>query len=218
MRRLAVLGVLGVLLLAVAWWFFLISPRNNRIAEEQTKLDAAVAKHATLQAELEELQRIDEASVEYQAAISKLEMLIPENPELADLIDEIDELATAAGVDVQSMSPAVPALLADSDLRTISLSLTIDADYYSIIDFLSRIIDSDNSDRLIRVDAIALSSYEDPLGATRLSVSVALRAFTRSDLLPIGEPIPLDGDVIPSDGTDGDGTDETPEAGEPEAT
>jgi len=205
-------------LLAVAWWFLLISPRNNRIAEEQRKLDAAVAMHITLQAQLAELQAIDEASVEYQAAISKLEMLIPENPELADLIDQLDELATAAGVDVQSMSPAVPALLADSDLRAISISLTIDADYYSIIDFLSRVIDSDDTDRLIRVDAIALSSYEDAQGATRLSASVALRAFTRSDLLPIGEPIPVDDGVIPSDGTNGDGPDETPEAGEPEAT
>jgi hypothetical protein len=64
---------------------------------------------------------------------------------------------------------------------------------------------------------VAMSAYQTEYGETRLSVSVTIEAFTRSDLLPIGEPIPLDGGVSPEDGTDTTET-TTPEAGDQEAT
>jgi Tfp pilus assembly protein PilO len=215
MRRFVALGILGALLLAVAWWFFFIQPRQRQIAQEDENLRDAQRVYNEKVIELEHLQGIDQMGL--QAEIAKLESLIPETPDLATLIEEIDEIATVSGVDVQSMSPAVPTLITESELRRITITLTMDADYYSIVDFLSRIIDTEDTERLIRVDGVAMSAYQTEYGETRLSVSVTIEAFTRSDLLPIGEPIPLDGGVSPEDGTDTTET-TTPEAGDQEAT
>jgi Tfp pilus assembly protein PilO len=217
MRRFVALGILGALLLAVAWWFFFIQPRQHRIAEEEENLRDAQRVYDEKVIELALLQEIDERGVELQAEIAKLESLIPETPDLAALIDEIDEIATVSGVDVQSMSPAVPTQITESELRRITITLTIDADYYSIVDFLSRIIDTEDTERLIRVDGVALSAYQSEYDQTRLSASVTIQAFTRSDLLTFGEPIPLDGGLGTPDGTDIPG-DTTPEAGDQEAT
>jgi hypothetical protein len=50
-------------------------------------------------------------------------------------------------------------------------------------------------ERLVRVDAIAVSSSESESGITILSVAIEMRLFTLADLLP-----PLDDIVVPGSG------------------
>ena len=108
MRRWVILGVLVALLLAVAWWFFFISPRNARIAQAGDDLQAAQDQEMALRAQVDQLHAIRDSEVEYLAGIGQLETLIPERPLLDEFIEDIYALCGTTGVELLNLAPAMP--------------------------------------------------------------------------------------------------------------
>jgi Tfp pilus assembly protein PilO len=195
-----ILGLLMALLLAVAWWFFFISPRNARIAEAGDDLDAAQDQEMALRAQVVQLQGIRDSEVEYLAGIGQLETLIPDQPLLDEFIDEVYALCGSTGVELLNMAPALPVPAVDSLLRQFTVTVTIDGEFFEVLGFLFGVMDMD---RLVRVDSVAVSSGQDEAGATSLSVSLSLRAFTLADLVPVEAPPADPGTGTPDDGTTG---------------
>jgi Tfp pilus assembly protein PilO len=197
LRRWVILAVLLAMLLGVAWWFFFISPRQGRIAQAKDDLVAAQQTADDLNRQIADLQAIRDSEVEFLAGIGKLEALIPERPLLEDFIDDVYALCNTTGVDLLNLAPAMPVPMTDSDLRQITVAATVDGDFFEVLGFLFGIKDMD---RLVRVDAISVSSGQDETGATSLSVSISMRLFTLADLVPIAVP-PDDSGATPGDGT-----------------
>jgi Tfp pilus assembly protein PilO len=188
MRRLGVLTLLGVLVVTALWWMFLISPRNASIGDLHDQLSAAVDTESRLRVQIAQLQEIRDREVEYQAALGKLNALIPDRPLLDEAIEQIYTLAGETGVDLQTLSPSVPAPAGEgSELREIDISAQVEGEFFELLGFLFGLSDME---RLVRVDGISLSSTQDESGTTFLSASIDLRLFTTADLLPTIEPAP----------------------------
>ena len=188
MRRLGVLTLLGVLVVTALWWMFLISPRNASIGDLHDQLSAAVDTESRLRVQIVQLQEIRDREVEYQAALGKLNALIPDRPLLDEAIEQIYTLAGETGVDLQTLSPSVPAPAGEgSELREIDISAQVEGEFFELLGFLFGLSDME---RLVRVDGISLSSTQDESGTTFLSASIDLRLFTTADLLPTIEPAP----------------------------
>lgn len=185
MRRWVLLALLLVVLLTVGWWFFLIAPRNARIAEEQDNLQAAQQQEVTLRTQIAQLQEIRESEVEYLAGIGKMEALIPEQALLDEFIDELFALTEATGVELSEMSPAEPVLVEGSELREIEIAAVVHGEFFEVLGFLFGLNDME---RLVRVDAIDMLASQDEQGTTVLSVSLTMRLFSLSDLLPVVVP------------------------------
>ena len=209
MRRVSLFVLLGVLLATAVWWFLLISPRNSSITDLQDQRFVAVDTEQRLRVQIRQLQEIRDREVEYIAAVGQLDALIPDRPLLEDFIEQIYALAGDTGVDLQTLSPSVPAAATDgSELREIAVSAQIDGEFFEILGFLFGLSDME---RLVRVDGVALSSSTEEDGSIVLSASLEMRLFTLADLLPIEVP-------SPGDGTDGgDTTDTTSAEPAPEA-
>jgi len=197
LRRWVILGVLVALLLAVAWWFFFISPRNARIAQAGDDLGAAQNQELALRAQVGQLMAIRDAEVEYLAGIGQLERLIPERPLLDEFIENLYALCGTTGVELLNLAPALPVPVPESSLRQITVAATVEGEFFEVLGFLFGVMDMD---RLVRVDAIAVSSGQNETGATSLSVSLSMRLFTLADLVPIAA-VPDDGTGTPDDGT-----------------
>jgi len=197
-----ILGVLVALLLAVAWWFFFISPRNASIAKAEDDLQAAQDQEMALRAQVGQLMAIRESEVEYLAGIGQLERLIPERPLLDEFIEAVYALCGTTGVELLNMAPAMPVPVTGSALRQITVSATVEGEFFEVLGFLFGVMDMD---RLVRVDAISVSSGQDEAGVTTLSVSLSMRLFTLADLVPIAE-VPDDGSGTPDDGTVDEGS------------
>jgi Tfp pilus assembly protein PilO len=151
-----------------------------------------------LRVQVRQLEEIRDREVEYLAALGQLESLIPERPLLDEFIEAIFALTNDTGVELQALSPSLPAVAGDdSDLREIAISAQIEGEFFEILGFLFGL---NEMDRLVRVDGISASSSVDESGVTVLAVGVQMRLFTLADLLP-----PLDDIVIPDAG----GTDTT---------
>ena len=186
MRRVGLILVLLTLLVTGVWWLFLISPRNARITDYQQQLNAAVDTESRLRVQIQQLQDIGDHEVEYQAALGQLNALIPDRPLLDEAIEQLYTLAGDTGVDLQTLSPSVPAATADgSELRQIDVSVQVEGQFFELLGFLFGLNDMD---RLVRVDGISLSSTQDEAGATFLSASIEMRLFTTADLLPTLDP------------------------------
>jgi Tfp pilus assembly protein PilO len=197
MRRGLILGIAFVLLLTVAWWFFLISPRNGKIDEARQAVAAAQDEEALLRTRVIQLEEIRNAEVEYLSAIGSLETLIPERPLLEEFIEQLTSLAETSTVGLKSLSPSLPAPAeSESPLREIGVSVQIEGGFFEVLGFLFGLSDMD---RLVRVDAVAISS-SDVEGETVLAVSMQLTLFTLADLLP-----------LPDDGTDLSGEGDLPD-------
>jgi Tfp pilus assembly protein PilO len=182
MRRIGVIVVVLAVLVTVGWWMFLISPRNARISDAHRELNAAVDTEVRLRGQIQELQGIQDRQVEYQAALARLDDLIPDRPLLDEAIEQIYALAGDTGVDLQTLSPSIPSPVdVGSDLREIDISTQVEGEFFELLGFLFGLNDMD---RLVRVDGISVSSSQDESGATVLSASVDLRLFTTADLLP----------------------------------
>jgi Tfp pilus assembly protein PilO len=186
MRRAGIVVGLGVFLLTVAWWMLLISPKNSQIADLEDELNVAIGNEQLLRVTINELEAIRQAEVEYLAALGQLESLIPERPLLEEFIEQIHALTTDTGIDLQTLASSVPSISDDSLLREISVSAQIEGEFFEILGFLFGLNDME---RLVRVDAVAVSSSTDDVEGTVLSASVQMTLFTLADLIPLLEEV-----------------------------
>lgn len=194
MRRIGLLVVLGMLLVTAAWWMFLVSPRNSRIAELGDELVAAQDTEQRLRVQVRQLEEIRDREVEYLAALGQFESLIPERPLLDEFIEEIFALTIDTGVELQALVPSLPAVSGDdTDLRQIAITAQLEGEFFEVLGFLFGLSEMD---RLVRVDGISVSSSIDESGVTLLAVGIQMKLFTLADLLP-----PLEDIVIPGVGS-----------------
>ncbi len=200
MRRVGLLVTLAVLVVTGLWWMFLISPKNGDIAGLEQELVGSIDAEQRLRVQINELETIRQAEVEYLAGLGRLDALIPERPLVEEFIEQIYELTTETGVELQTLAPSVPSPQDDSDLREVAVSVQIEGKFFELLGFLFGLSDME---RLVRVDGIAVSSSAEEGGGTVLSVSIEVKLFTLADLLPILEEVDL---LTPDDppGSNGD--------------
>ncbi|HUG74269.1 MAG TPA: type 4a pilus biogenesis protein PilO [Acidimicrobiia bacterium] len=192
MARKPILVGLLLLLLGVVWWFFFFSPKVARVDELRADLQVAQDEELRLRARVADLQSVAELEPEYRGALDSLSVVIPDDPELDEIIDSLYDLALRSRVELLSLVPGYPSEPSDGEgLRSIVVTTRLTGEYFEVVNFLFGVNDLP---RLARVDAIALSVGADGEGG--LGVSLQIRFFTLSGLLP--EPLEP---VLPIDDT-----------------
>jgi len=154
-RRVLALGVLATVLATAVWYFFLISPRNDKIGELDDQLNTAIAEASALRIAVAALQDVQNNDVAFLAAIGQMEAGIPEEPELAVFIEEITALAEANGVLLQSFAPSEPAPSVDLPVYEISVSLAMEGEYFELLGFLFGL---DDMERIVVVQSISITA------------------------------------------------------------
>ncbi|MCB2224688.1 MAG: type 4a pilus biogenesis protein PilO [Actinobacteria bacterium] len=207
-RRLLAFGTLVFLLVTVLWYFFLLSPRNSKISDLDDQLQTAIAEEDALRAAAAALRDVQENDVAFLAAIGQMEAGIPEEPELAVFIEEVTALAESTGIAVQSIAPSEPAASATLPVYDITVTLALQGEYFELLGFLYGL---DDMERIVVVQAISITAgggggavEELPeeetsttvegestttttiptLSENTLSISLTVKLFTRTPLLP----------------------------------
>jgi len=154
-RRMLALGVLMAVLATAVWYFFLLSPRNTKIGELDDQLNTAIAEAGALRIAVAALQDVQNNDVAFLAAIGQMEAGIPEEPELAVFIEEITALAEANGVALQSIAPSEPAAAAELPVYEITVSLSMEGEYFEVLGFLFGL---DDMERIVVVESISITA------------------------------------------------------------
>ncbi|VAW09588.1 hypothetical protein MNBD_ACTINO02-1766 [hydrothermal vent metagenome] len=195
-------GFLGVFFVTLLWWMLVIGPQNSDVDRANQELQAEEDSTLTLQTRLARLKEIKANEVSYQFAIGAMQSSIPEEPEQAAFISDINFLADSTGVRISqvSLAPPAPSLSeTETPVFEVAVSVMVTGQYFEVLGFLYGI---EAMDRLVRTDSITLSPIEtvdesgdggeDGSGDTtvkqrrpvsELTIDLNLRLFTRTGVL-----------------------------------
>lgn len=108
-RRAVALAGIGAVLLLLAWYFVLWSPRSSALDDARDRKDVAEQRNQQLEASIERLRKEQQNEPQRRANLERLRAAIPDQPNLAQFILDTNDAAVKAGIDFISIAPTPPA-------------------------------------------------------------------------------------------------------------
>jgi type IV pilus assembly protein PilO len=149
-RKWTVGTALVAVVVLLAAWFLLISPKRAEVADLEAQTAAQQQENSKLQTEKEVLQQQNKNLPEMQADLAALKTKIPDAPELPTYIRELQDLGRQSGVTFTTLTPsaavtvggAAPAApggatLTPDQLAAINVTVEVSGDYFAITKFMN---------------------------------------------------------------------------------
>ena len=161
-------AVLVAVLILVAGWFLLISPKRADVAELQTQTEAQLDENSSLQTEITVLKEQNKDLPEKQAELAAIQTKIPQAPDLAGYVRELQDIGRQSGVAFTSLTPSTPAAIGAAGtapgaglppeaLAAINVDMVVSGGYFEITKFLNEL---ETSARYTLVSGYTLSQGE----------------------------------------------------------
>lgn len=180
MRRNVLIAVLAAIAVAVLAFFLVFKPQTDKIA--QTRADAQTTEDQVeaLRLELSRLQALQQDAPKLRDEAIKLDAAVPNDPQLAAFILQIQEAANASGIEWISVAPTPPAAAnpPQTGVQEVSVALNVEGGYFQVQDFLVRI---ESLPRAVKVGAVSLSAQAATAGSPRLAASLTMKMFVSSN-------------------------------------
>jgi type IV pilus assembly protein PilO len=161
-RNILILGILILVVLAIAYYFLLFSPlRQDYLAkyDERTRREAQKQQLEQTVAQLENIRR---NSDDIERQILELSKRIPEQAEIPTLVVQIEEVAQAADVTQLRIEPGDPeAPPGGGDFSRIPITMSFEGSYEQLQDFLLRVR---NLARLVTINEVNYEPVEERRG------------------------------------------------------
>src|SRR3954447_20590144 len=109
MRQWSMLTGLAVVVVFAAGWYLAVSPQRHHAAELRSQATTQQAANAQLLGQINQLKQQKRGLPAQQRLLDRIAAQVPDNPALPALIRDLSTAADAAGVDLESMPPAIPA-------------------------------------------------------------------------------------------------------------
>jgi type II secretory pathway component PulM len=131
----------GLLALALGGYFLLVSPKRS----EAKELDAQIAQVETQIAERRSASAAMQVKVALKTAdLFRLAKAMPEDPNIASIILELNRVASDSGIVFESITPQ--ARVGEAGFQVLPISLSFSGNFFTLSDFLFRLR------QLVRVD------------------------------------------------------------------
>jgi Tfp pilus assembly protein PilO len=187
-NRKVVLAAVGALLAVSGLWYMLLwSPQSSALSKAKARTAAAVQKQSDLGIQLRGLQKAKLTLPQSKDRLSRMATAIPDDPGLADLIDQVNAAAKAAGVDFLTLTPQAPPTKTGAapvaakkqtvaGVDDLTLSVTAQGSYFQLTDFMNKL---NALPRLVVIDTMALSGQDKTM-----TLQVGGRTFLHDDIPP----------------------------------
>ena len=169
-RNILILGILILVLLAVTYYFLLLSPLREEYLAKYDERTQKEGRKEQLERTAAALEKVRSNAPDYEHQILELSKRIPDQDELPSLLVQIEEVARAAKVTQFSLEPGSPeAPPGGGDFSRIPITMTFQGRYDQMQDFLLRIR---NLARLVTVNKVTYCRYPDPLSDATCDVQI----------------------------------------------
>jgi type IV pilus assembly protein PilO len=158
-RNVLILGILGIVIIVIGFYFFLLSPLLQSLNEQAQAREDKQAQLEQVQQEVNELEEVRRNSPEIQRQLLELSKRVPTQPQIPTLVVQVQEIADASGVTQLSVDPEAPVAPAGGgDYRVVPVTMQFNGTYDQMQDFLLK---TRNLARLVTVTG--LSYCRDPI-------------------------------------------------------
>jgi Tfp pilus assembly protein PilO len=176
--KLILIGVGAALLITAVWYFALWSPKGEDLDKAKADQAAQEQRASELTARLARLKKLEANADVLERDRALLATAIPTADELDNFLLQVNERATAAGVDFMSIAPQQPAAatgapgaVAAGGPTPVGLQMQVTGDYFAILRFLEQLRDGE---RLVTVENFSLSKGGE---GNQMSASIGGRMF-----------------------------------------
>jgi len=181
MRRNVLIFIAAVVAVSVLFFFLIFKPQATKIDATRADADAAEAKTGQLRAELKRLQELQRNAPKLREEATILDAAMPNDPQLAQFILQVQESATASGIDWLSIAPVPPAASTQPGVSEVVVAMSVEGGYFQVQDFLVRL---ETLPRAVKIGAVTLAPGGDeesaPGGSPDLAASLQMRLFVSS--------------------------------------
>lgn len=185
LKQYVVFTVVGCLLVLAAGWFLLISPKRSEASALRTQAASQLSANAQLENQLQVLKAQAKDLPKQQARLAAVAAKIPVNPALPALIRALTTASVSSGVELVSVSPGAPALIAAAgvvaapvapaagtvpapanasaaagQLASIPVTLNVVGGYFQIEQFIANL---EGLSRSMRLSIVSLAPGSNPV-------------------------------------------------------
>jgi Tfp pilus assembly protein PilO len=152
-----VLIVTGVvILLLIVWWFAWMTPESNKLTTVQQQVSFDQARVSQLNQTLASLKAEKKLVLRELPYLKKVTTAIPPTEDPPGIVDSLNNLATATGCDLLSVTPAdSPSPSGVAGLSYISVSFSVSGGHKNVFEFLKRFY---SMGRLMTINTVSLSA------------------------------------------------------------
>ena len=129
-------GVVAVILV-VAWYFLLLSPKMSEKSDMQAQIDSQQSTLATAQQEVVRLESYKKTAPQSRAEIVRLGKMLPQTEGIPSLIIELTRTADASGIDLTTITRGATAPGAPYGVQAVSIQVI--GRFFDVEDFVYRL-------------------------------------------------------------------------------
>jgi hypothetical protein len=197
-RLLAVLALAGILALALIGWFGVVSPQRSKASS----LDARIADAKTQLHTAQMLSSVQHSGKGEKSGIALLDTAMPKNLQMPSVLKQVQGLAAASSVSLDSFSPS--AATPQDGYDVVPINVSVSGRYTAVKGFLRRLRTEavqrnghiQASGRLFDVESVGLGAGNG--GVPQLTAAITLAVFVYT-----GVPLPTTTTTTTTDTTGG---------------
>ncbi len=163
-------GALVCIIVLVLALFLIVFPQRSKVSEVEEEIDAVETNIQTEMNRLNQLRQYEKDPEQFVRQIEAIKERMPEQVELADIIEQIDHAAEEAGLDFFSFTPQTP--VAAQGFYVVTCEAVFNGRYFNLVEFFNHI------ERLPRcIKIVYLSIQPGDAGLPYLEINIRFRAF-----------------------------------------
>lgn len=176
-QRIGLITVGAAVLISVIWYFALWSPQGHALAKAKADHTAANARVGQLHAQISSLDALVKQIPSDQSKLLQYTGAVPDGPQLASAIDQIQSAAAASHVTLSSIGPSGAPSTAGSSAQAfngvadIAMSLSVTGSYQDVMSFITAL---DNLKRTVVINDLSLSGSS---AGAQSSVSASISSY-----------------------------------------
>lgn len=149
-QQLMIVAGVGIFLVAVLVVVFMIVPQFGALGQLDSQMNEAQSRIASAKQLLATRQAAKANAAKTQATLTRLDNEMPDAPELASLIIDLQNTANDAGVEWDNLTPTKPADV--NGYQKLTVSFRVWGQWDDIVDYLRRLSELERSARVTIVD------------------------------------------------------------------
>jgi type IV pilus assembly protein PilO len=137
-RTLYILVGVGLVVVVLIGWVFLISPLRSSIAQKDAEILAQQQTLATAQATLARMKQTQLQAEANEGRFIELSKMLPTEDQVPSLLLQVQDLAAESGIEVMSITPS-PAAPTNYGFAALGLALQFSGTYFDTNDLIYRL-------------------------------------------------------------------------------